>query len=615
MINRWVRSSDFFASKKVAFMHIAGTRSSDISIIKEINVEIISYRYPIVSIIPSPKYQSEVDSIFLSCFPEHTPKWRSISNTVDIPLNTASLPKFKKFFAKLNEFIEKNNIKPAKQFPSELIDEFHVMLYPRNSQKHIISNKINFGIFNPSKQNSTELIELFRKERHPETFVHDKQKMRRYKQLLVRGYNVNQFNSEGISLFFYIAVHKYHPKIWKFALIYGGIISLPVGNPLDIANGIYKFSALELLLQDGQIENANIVANAYAKPQKALSTPKQTLVKDIKVFEKDKVTFTFLKLYNSSSIETCLKSIENLTPAERKELLESFSKMYTNRNRDPKIVIQEFEEDFSPNPKCNGKLVEMVFLHDATTGSKKLIGFNLFLVLLNVSTRPVRHTFICQHSDLDIEFRHMGLGFFLALRMAFSLHILMGEHITVRFSAISYDSYQIVEDIEHSPKNWPEHYDREEVLEVGLEREYQTQVKIVSDLMTCYVDEAITVRDTQLPKTIWAEFFHDEILGYSEYPQQPQEASRGGLIMVDIGDKFLNKMSEKSARMGIDFITHMYHLGLCLPKLIRDLGDKKPNMQLLRRYPSTVDCFWYGFAHQSEVDLLKPKTQFKTSRL
>ena len=430
---------------------------------------------------------------------------------------------------------------------------------------------------NPARTDSLALIRLLNehKDEVTEEAVHE---------LLAKGENPNQQDATGWTPI-YNAICTYGINILKILLVYGA-------DPFRRDNGIWFESAIECARAQNRVDALCLFRDTFSKPKKSLTAHNALRVKDVTLSEKDKIITTRFDFTNNMIIKTYLKPVELLSKAEKDTLRPIFFNTFDDPKGDKSKVEKIFNDDFAPDKK-NQKLIETIVEVNPTTGIETVVGLNFFSVIFNVEEKPIKHVVVCEYAGMDKSFQHMGLGFILMCRPAFGLQPLLKDLITLHLSAINYNSYHSLEKLLHYPKYQPEHARRINLMKKTIEREYGKDAVYFLNGLTAFIFDALIVKDSKTPQNVWSEFFDKKILGNSTCPETPDGASRGGLVLVDIADELLRKVTEICHNFGFNFIIHMDQLASLLPKIIDELKDKKPDIyKLLKNYPTTSGNFW-----------------------
>lgn len=487
--------------------------------------------------------------------------------------NIESFNKIIMLFHRLNKNSSREEI------PREIITEItNIADYLHGSHKiytHIIDDRDYTKVhINPDRSDSQEIINLMNQNQR-------KSMLTSIKVLLSKGEDPNQEDLTGRSAL-YLAVCHYDIQVIQIMLVYGA-------NPFKRDNYIKFESAMEKAKLDNKVEIMALFITNFTKPQKTLSSPKIT---NLNIFENNNIIITKFEFNTQLTIQTYLKPVALLKEQEKDQILDLFLKMFYDPEGNTDNVKKIFEEDFHCDESNNKKLIEIIRELDKKTGHETIIGFNLFSIILNITSNPAQHVVICEYSGLEKTHRRIGIGFILLFRVAFSLQPLVDAPISVHFSAINYNSYRLVEDLLHSPKYQPEHEKRSMLLNTILKDEYKDEIIYYYNSNTAFIFDSLSVNSKLHSKSIGLDFFEQEILGISTISSQPKNYTRGGLILVDVADEFFYKIFSIAITIGFNFLDHMQTLAELLSK-ITNINEKKPVVyKLLMNYPYTRSVFW-----------------------
>ncbi len=635
MISYWYRAQGSFYEnvKRPTVDRLVIFRNTTItSTIKEIEV----YRYNhkrtnpySICLTPSPFKR---DELIHACKTIFNPNEINLSHS-DIRIQFNSVEQFNKLIDLFNHLNKNERVEIPWEIIVELTQVFnHLHNFQKDGHHVIVSYEDLNPNINPDRKGSTALITAMNQ-------LENRPTRKDIKKFLARGEDPNQNAGSGWTPA-YNAVNSYDDDVVKLLLNYKA-------DPFRRYEGFFFESAIELARRMEKFSTLKLFNETFSTLKRHISSPYKVVSSPtIQLQEEKKQITTSFNFTNGLSIVTRIKPIEILEQKEKNAIKKLFTKFFENPTQGKAQVEKEFDEEFTPDSNGNCKFIETIYALDSASGQETMIGFISSKLLMNVDADPPCHVYVIDYCGIDPKYHHLGLGFILSFRNAFGLQPLLDKLLTIHFSAIDYNSYKLVESMLHEPKYRSEQNDKSKLLNSIMRRAYgNTKYVNDKDSTESYVVDTLRVADSQAkskmrsshevqqqpmmgsgqefnqhskptdsscevkqqpkPKmSLGFEFYHQDILGYGEIPKQSEDEIRGGLVVIDVADQLLRKITYLADSLGFNFILHMHELATLLPKIVEPLKDKKPNTpELFEHFPCSSIVFWRKY---KTVNLYRP---------
>lgn len=382
--------------------------------------------------------------------------------------------------------------------------------------------------------------------------------------LLLKGYNANEFNLRGATPTSLAVVNYQSTKILETLLIYGA-------DPLSRCDNGFGggWSAFELAKIYNMQDKLDIIISATSKIE--FPVDKQLKVIHTNFLFNEKQFNSAFHFSNNKTIYTTFKSANYLRKKEREVILDQFSHIFEVPNDVEQLEIKKiFEEDFSPD-----KFIELIYDND----KKEPIGFLLYEIL-HLKKNKEHLILHCVYSYILPEYRGYGLMTLLSSRPAFSLQTLHdNKKIGIFFSSIHYNSYRTVKDFLHAPKYQADYMDEliDEILQTIFHGE---KPYYFHDGITFFLLDQLKVKGPALvkpSKDIHQNFFYKRILAIENLNEEIVP-TRAAPVLYFASKENFQKMCGLAKNLGTDFVKHTHEFAKFLRMAIKKNSDQKMTM-------------------------------------